>query len=263
MIKKGILFILTIITVSFYFSSCNIDYFNDKEERKLKIVYTDWSEGIALTHLSAILLEEKMGYEVTLKLTEVKKAYRDIANNKADIFADAWLPETHKHVYNLYSDKIEKIGITYPEAKIGLVVPAYSKFNTINDLVNYQKSIIGIDTNSGVVYKANLAIDKYKLNCTLINHTEKAMVKHLENSLKRRKDVVITGWEPHWIFARYDLKFLKDPKNVFGDKEKIYTIANKNINEKHPNAVRFFERMQLSEKQLNKLIHLMGQNDDP
>jgi glycine betaine/proline transport system substrate-binding protein len=89
------------------------------------------------------------------------------------------------------------------------------------------------------------------------------MVEQLGDSIQRRKEIVITGWEPHWIFARYDVRFLDDPDNIFGQKENIYTIARVNLEEKHPNAVRFFERMQLTEKQLNSLVYEIQVNEDP
>jgi glycine betaine/proline transport system substrate-binding protein len=75
--------------------------------------------------------------------------------------------------------------------------------------------------------------------------------------------VVVTGWEPHWIFARYEVRFLEDAEKIFGENEKIYTISRLGIEEDHPRVVRFFERMQLSEKQLNSLVYYMRRNEDP
>ena len=33
--------------------------------------------------------------------------------------------------------------------------------------------------------------------------------------------------DPHWMFSRYPLKFLEDPKEEFGDSEHIEAIATK------------------------------------
>lgn len=122
-----------------------------EEERTLKIVYTDWSESVAITHLSAVLLEEKMEYKVILKLTDVESAYQEIASGETDVFADAWLPETHKSYVAKHIGKIEKIGITYPEARTGLVVPAYSNLQVISDIKNYSNPLAGIDEGAGVM----------------------------------------------------------------------------------------------------------------
>ncbi len=253
---------LTILLMGILIFSCSMSR-NEEDERTLKMVYTDWSESVALTYLSSVLLEEKMDYTVILKLTDVESAYKEVANGNADVFADAWLPDTHKSYYDEYSNKLELLGITYPEARIGFVVPNYSPLQTVADLKNYNHSIVGIDSGAGVMQKAQKAIDTYSLNTTLLDLSEEEMVHQLADSVKRRKDIVVTGWVPHWIFARYDVRFLEDPDNIFGQKEKIYSIAHKNLEENHPNAVRFFERMQLSEKQLNDLVYQVRLNEDP
>ncbi|MCF8231371.1 MAG: glycine betaine ABC transporter substrate-binding protein [Bacteroidales bacterium] len=263
MIRKALIFVLLISLSSLFMGSCNTDRFTDEKERKLRMVYTDWSEGIALTYLSRILLEDKLGYEVVLKMTDVKTAYKEMAEDKADVFADAWLPETQKRYYNRYGNEIEKMGIIYPEARIGLVVPDYSNLKSVKDLQKYDNPIIGIDSGAGVMIKTRDAIKKYAEAIDLMNLSEAEMIEHLEDSLRRRNDIVVTGWEPHWIFARYNVRFLNDPESIFGKKEKIYSLSRKGLEEKHPHAVRFFERMQLSEKQLNSLVYMMRLNDDP
>lgn len=236
---------------------------SEEEEKTLKMVYTDWSESIAITHLSAVLLEEKMDYSVILKLTDIENAYQEIASGEADFFADSWLPETHKSYMADHAGKIEKIGITYPEARTGFVVPAYSNLQVISDLKNYRNPLIGIDEGAGVMQKASIALEKYNLPGTLLSLSEDEMIKQLEDSIKRRKEVVITGWEPHWIFARYEVKFLDDPDNIFGEKENIYTVGRTGIEDEHPRAVRFFERMQLTERQLNSLVYQVKLSGDP
>jgi len=158
---------------------------------------------------------------------------------------------------------LEQIGITYPEARTGFVVPQYSSLKTVQDLKKYRYPIVGIDSGAGVMQKARLAITKYNLPSQLLHLSEGEMTAHLEDSIKRRKEVVVTGWEPHWIFARYEVRFLEDAEKIFGENEKIYTISRLGIEEDHPRVVRFFERMQLSEKQLNSLVYYMRRNEDP
>nr|WP_321353726.1 glycine betaine ABC transporter substrate-binding protein [uncultured Draconibacterium sp.] len=245
-----------------FFASCSTST-NSEDERSLKIVYTDWSESVAITYLSSVLLEEHMDYKVTLKMTDVEEAYLEVANNEADVFTDAWLPETHKQYFDQHKENLEMLGITYPEARTGLVVPAYSELHSMADLKNYTHPIVGIDAGAGVMQKAQKAINKYSPANSLLALSEEKMVEQLGDSIERRKDIVVTGWEPHWIFARYNVRFLDDPDNIFGLKENIYTIATKNLEEDHPNAVRFFERMQLTKKQLNSLVYEIRVSEDP
>ncbi len=235
----------------------------EEENREVKMVYSDWSESVAITHLAAVLLEDRMDYRVVLKLAGVEEVYSEIAEGEADIFTDAWLPETHQSYMDAYPGLIETIGIIYPEARTGFVVPEYSPLQSVADLKNYPHPVIGIDEGAGIMQKAQLAIEKYALHNKLLSLSEEEMVRHLEDSVRRRKDIVITGWEPHWIFARYNLRFLEDTCNIFGEKETIYTISRKGMEDDHPHAVRFFERMQLTERQLNSLVYHVRLSEDP
>jgi glycine betaine/proline transport system substrate-binding protein len=257
---KYIVSFLAVLTVAM---ACTNAPGEEEKDRTLRIVYTDWSESIAITHLSAVLLEEQMDYKVILKLTDVETAYQNVASGEFDVFADAWLPETQQHYMDAHEGKIEELGIIYPEARTGLVVPEYSQLQSITDLKNYPHPIVGIDEGAGVMQKTHIAIENYTLPNVLLNLSEDEMTQHLEDSIKRRNEVVITGWEPHWIFARYEVRFLEDPDNIFGEKEKIYSVGRTGLNEAHPHAVRFFERMQLSEKQLNSLVYHVRLTDDP
>lgn len=262
MIKKSIYKQIFMIIGVIFLLSCTQTP-QAEEERTLRMVYTDWSESIAITHLAAVLLEENMNYKVNLKLTDVESAYNEVADGEADVFADAWLPETHKTYVEEHTGRIELMGITYPEARTGFVVPEYSQLNTITDLQNYRNPITGIDEGAGVMQKARKAIEKYNLPVPLLSLSEEEMINHLEDSIKRRKEIVITGWSPHWIFARHEVKFLEDPDAIFGLNEHIYTIGHIGLEERHPRAVRFFERMQLTEKQLNSLVYQIRLSEDP
>lgn len=254
--------LLIYLTIVFVFASCKTTP-TEEEDRTIRMVYAEWSESVAITHLSSVLLEEHMDYTVQLKLADIETIYKDIAEGEADFFADAWLPETHKSYIDQYPEKIVEIGITYPEAKIGFVVPKYSRFETIADLKDYTYPIIGIDEGAGVMQKAKAALHKHQFANELLSLSEEQMIQHLEDSIKRRREIVITGWEPHWIFARYEVRFLQDPQNLFGLKENIYTVGRVGLENEHPHAVRFFERMQLTEKQLNSLVYFVRLNDDP
>ncbi len=262
MIQKTLISIVGIAFV-FVVGSCDYSSVNEEDQRTIKMVYTDWSESVAINHLATVLLEKKLDYKVITKLTDVESAYAEVGNASYDVFCDAWLPVTQKKYYDKHAENIEKLSIIYPEARTGFVVPDYSPLKTISDLQDYTNPIIGIDSGAGVMHKARAIIEKSKFTAPLKNFTEQIMVQKLEEAIKRRENIVVTGWEPHWIFARYDVRFLEDPDGLFGEREKIYALSHKGLKEKHPHAVRFFERMQLSEKQLNSLVYEVRMAEDP
>lgn len=60
----------------------------------IKSTYPDWIDGIAVTHLAAAVLEDKLGYEVVLDLAEPSKNYASVASGEQDVYLNAWLPFT-------------------------------------------------------------------------------------------------------------------------------------------------------------------------
>ena len=228
----------------------------DISAKTIYINYTDWTESIALTYLAAFLLEERLDYDVITKLTNVDTAFLEVSSGEADVFADAWLPFTHEEFMSRYMDDLEDLGPNYRNARTGLVVPVYVNAESITDLKDwYKKPIIGIDSSAGIMQNTYRAIESYGLDIILLELSDAEMSERVEEAIKRREPVVFTGWEPHWLFYRYDLKYLDDPHGVFMEKEQIHTLARKGFSSDHPRAAKFFERMILSEDQINELIY--------
>ena len=80
------------------------------------------------------------------------------------------------------------------------------------------------------------------------------MTALLKKSVEDKKWIVVTGWTPHWMFSRFDLKFLKDPKGIFGDAERIDIVATKGFAEKDPLAAGFFRKFKLTNEQMSDLM---------
>ncbi len=68
-------------------------------------------------------------------------------------------------------------------------------------------------------------VDEYGLDLTLRSGSGATMTAALQSAIQNEEDIVVTGWTPHWMFARWDLKYLDDPKNVYGGAEHINTIV--------------------------------------
>ena len=261
MFKKAILIMVAGIVL---FACKGPSEYREEKPGEIFIVYTDWSESIALTHLAMVLLERDLNYEVILKLTDVSTAFNDIATGEADVFADAWLPATHSEYLQLYENELEDLGPNYEKARTGLVVPNYFAAESIaqlNDL--YDGAIVGIDSAAGIMFHTRRAIDAYELKHDLLISSESEMTEKLEDAIRRRENIVITGWEPHWLFHRYELRYLDDPERIFMEEEKIHTIAHRGFSEEHPRAAKFFERMKLTERQINSLLFEMRLEPDP
>ncbi|TMV47768.1 glycine/betaine ABC transporter [Paenibacillus mesophilus] len=107
------------------------------------------------------------------------------------------------------------------------------------------RQIIGIDPGAGIMKSTNKAMETYGLkDWKLVEGSGAAMTAALDKAMKDKKPIIVTGWTPHWMFAKYELKYLKDPKNAFGGDEQIHTIARLGLKTEHPSAYAVLDRFE-------------------
>lgn len=80
------------------------------------------------------------------------------------------------------------------------------------------------------------------------------MAAELANAIRRLNWIVVTGWIPHWKFARWNLKFLEDPENVFGGREEIHTIVRKGLREDMPEVYEFLDNFYWTPEDMEQLM---------
>jgi glycine betaine/proline transport system substrate-binding protein len=92
------------------------------------------------------------------------------------------------------------------------------------------------------------AIKAYGLKVKLLDGSDATMTSALKDAVRQKKDVVVTAWTPHWMFARYDLKYLADPKKSFGEAESVNTLARKGLKDDLPEVYAILQKFKLTIK---------------
>ena len=209
----------------------------------LNIGYVDgWSDSVATTHVAAEVIKQKLGYDVKLMPVATGIMWQGVATGKLDAMLSAWLPVTHGEYWAKNKDKVVDYGPNFKDAKIGLIVPDYVEATSIADLKEdkgYQQKIVGIDAGSGVMLKTDQAIKDYGLGYKLQASSGAAMTSELGRAYAKEQPVVVTGWVPHWMFAKWKLRFLDDPKQVYGAAETVNSVGSKALDSKAPEVAPF------------------------
>jgi len=245
-------------------------------ERKIvRLACADWSEAVATTNMAKTVIEEKFGYQCRIISMTADKMWESVATGKVDGMLAAWLPTTHAHYHKKFKDQLVDLGPNIIGTQIGLVIPditvgrqtassgarnaPYIKAESIADLKKYSnkfgRKIIGIDSEAGIMKKTREAMREYELyDYELVEGSEVSMTAELSNAIRKQRWIVVTGWEPHWIFGRWTLKFLDDPKNIFGGKETIHTMVRQGLKEDMPDVYRFLDNFNWKKKELEQLM---------
>ena len=228
-----------------------------------------WTENTAIAHLTKVLLEEEVGYEqVTIKTSDLDSVYSSVAKGDLDAFQDVWLPN-QRDLLSSVEDDVEQLGYSYQgQTEQGLAVPSYMNTTNLNQLNDSEADLIlGIEPGSvvmGVVYDE--VMPTYRLKQKLVEASTEGMLAEVERLYNDREEFALVAWSPHWMNQRYDLRYLEDPNDAFGelnDPARITTIVNKNLPENEPAAYAFMNALIFNEDQLNDLESTIEERGDP
>jgi glycine betaine/proline transport system substrate-binding protein len=260
--RLGIFALLILAVVGVWLVS---DYTGDtsKDEAatpkgSVELVYVEWSSEIASTNVVKVVLE-KLGYKVKIIPVSAAAMWQAVASDDKDGLVAAWLPTTHAHYLKKVKDKVEDLGPNLQGTKIGLVVPTYVTINSIEELNanadKFQGQMIGIDPGAGLMSKTERVIEEYSLDkFKLLGGSGATMTAALADAIKNKQWVVVTGWTPHWKFARWQLKYLEDPKGIYGKKEYIGTIVRKGLKEDMPEVYRVLDNFLWTADDMEQLM---------
>lgn len=225
-------------------------------DKKVDLVYMNWDSEVA----SVNVLEQAMkqhGFDVNTTALDNTVAWQTVANGQADGMISAWLPNTHKTQWQKFGKSVENLGTNLKGAKVGLVVPAYMNVNSIEDLKNQaDKKIIGIEPGAGEMATVEKTMKAYNnlSDWTLVPSSSGAMTVALGEAIKQHKDIVVTGWSPHWMFNKYDLKYLEDPKGTMGTEENINTVVRKDLKKDNPEAYKVLDQFNWTQKDMEAVM---------
>jgi glycine betaine/proline transport system substrate-binding protein len=235
--------------------------------KPIKIGWTAWSDAEAITKIARQILEEKMGYDVELVMSDIGVQYQALKTGDIDIMLMSWLPVTHQNYWKKYAKDVVNLGPLYTRAKLGWVVPNYvpkDKVNSIEDLKDkdvaekLENKITGIDPGAGLMQASEKAMKEYglsKAGYDLVASSGAGMTAALARAIDKEEWIVVTGWSPHWKFAKWDLRYLEDPKGTLGGRERIHALTRKGFYQDVPYEVfEFFTRMYIPLSELEAVM---------
>ncbi|TFH88732.1 glycine betaine ABC transporter substrate-binding protein [Billgrantia azerbaijanica] len=235
-----------------------------QDKGTVHLAYVEWSSEVASTNVVRAVLEQQ-GFDVEMTSLSAAAMWQAVATGDADAIVAAWLPTTHADYMERVGDEVVDLGPNLDGTKLGLVVPAYSEVDSIAELDEHADAfngeIIGIDPGAGLMGLTEDVIDTYDLDLELRSGSGATMTAALATAIQNEENVVVTGWTPHWKFARWDLKYLEDPENVYGGAEQIHTIAREGLAEEMPEAHAILDAFAWTPEQMGEVM-LMNQEED-
>lgn len=124
---------------------------------------------------------------------------------------------------------------------------------SVGESVKYK--ITGIDPGAGIMEATERAIEDYELDdWDLVSSSDGAMTAALKKAYDKEEPIIITGWNPHWMFSKYDLKYLEDPKGSYGGAEEIHSIGRLGLEDDHPEAHKVLSQFKWEDADMGSIM---------
>ncbi|KVT45123.1 glycine betaine ABC transporter substrate-binding protein [Burkholderia ubonensis] len=222
----------------------------------IKVAVTNWADVLAVANVAKYVLETKLKQPVQFVQADIGIQYQGVARGDLDIMVGGWLPVTHATYYAKYKNDMDDVGVIYTGGKNGWAVPKYvpeSELASISDLgkpevkSKLNGTVQGIEPGGGLMQASEKTIKAYNLDgYNLQASSEAGMLAGVSRAYQSKQWIVATVWSPHWLFQKWQMRYLKDPKGALGGEEQVHAFASKQFAGKFPRADVFFKHFKLT-----------------
>ena len=229
----------------------------------LRLGWSPWADAEVVSLIAQSVIQQAYDVKVERVLADIGIQYASLARGDLDLMLMAWLPLTHRDYFRRVRERVVDFGSMY-SGRLGWVVPEYvpaSELSSIPDLrdpslaARFENRVQGIDPGSGLNQASALALKTYALkDLELVSSSSAAMTAVLDQAIRQQRWVIVTSWTPHWMFARYRLRFLQDPERVFGGIEWIHALGRPQLDLEMQDVAGFLTRFHLPDQEMSDLL---------
>ena len=208
-------------------------------DKIIKMGTMAWDDLTPITAVTKKVLEDA-GF--TVKVTNFSEwgiAYAALSKGDVQVLV-AQTNYTSSDQWDKNKTRLEKLSPVSHGLYQAFAVPKYVPIDSTEEInANADKfgnKIVGLEPGSGLMREAREAVKAYGLKPRLIEGSTAGMAAAVKSATDRKEWVVATVWEPSEYMKKFDLKFLKDPKNIFAPPQTYYWIATKGFSVANPSA---------------------------
>lgn len=207
-----------------------------------------------------------LGYRTKVMQTSPTIAIQAVSQGQADVELATWIPSQKSTLDAIMKHgHVVIAGTNLKDAKYDIVVPDYvwkAGVHSIADLHKYPqkfgRKIYGIDAGSdgNLLVKNAIKSGTYDLQgWRVMPSSTAAMLTQAKRAIHAHRWIAFLGWKPHWMNIVYHIKYLHDPKNIWGGKSVVFSIANRHFLEGHPDLARFLKQFVVTSKTQSEWIY--------
>lgn len=248
------------ITERFSELTKKIEVISDQLEKYkyVKIAYNEYLESNFQLEVLKEMIKQKLGLAAEGILVNNQEIFRMVTEGKADFSTAPMLPSCEGLEIE-YRGRLENLGSNLDGCKLGLIVPSYVEINSISEMKGsaprFKNKIYSLQRRTNLGRMAGEALESYEIYGYTIEYDEEnIMLEALHKAIAKKEWIIITGWQPHYMFSVYDLKYLQDPKKVFGSEDHCATLVKQGLKEENMELYQLIKDFKLDMTAVNKAL---------
>ncbi|MFW6030081.1 MAG: ABC transporter substrate-binding protein [Halanaerobiales bacterium] len=236
--------------------------------------YVEWPGVTVKTHV-AMKVAEYLGYEAEMTSGSQSVVFKGLDSGDLDLFLGNWMPTMKMH-FDEYKEKdsVHNVRVNLHDVVYKTAVPEYVYEEGVTSLEDlhehaekFDKTIYGIEPgNEGNIIISD-AIEEGTYNLDDWNMKESStggMLTSVKKAIENEEWIAFNGWKPHYMNVMFDIKYLDDPEKIWGEGEKVYSVARTGFEEENKNYYKFIEQFKVPAPVQNEWINEYENKDkDP
>lgn len=246
----------------------------EAQDNTVNFGYVQWPGVTVKTHVAA-KVAEYLGYETEMTAASQAIIFKSLETKDLDVFLGNWLPTMKLH-FDEYKEKgaVHNVRVNLEDVVYRTAVPEYVYEAGVKSLADlnehadkFDSKIYGIEPGNEGNIIIQKAIDNNTYNLgdwTLQASSTAGMLTSVERAVNNKEWIAFNGWKPHYMNVMFDLKYLEDPEGIWGEDEKVYTVARNGYEKENPNFYKFLKQFKVPAPIQNNWINEYQNNDrDP
>lgn len=189
------------------------------------------------------------GGEVVLVATDKRAQaalFKAMGAGHFDATISLRVPGAAEELAEQFAGALQILGTNLAGLRQGLLVPGYVKIGTAGVLRHNKEAFGGkiyvLEEEGLLSEQVRQAQEAYKTGFELVFAEAEEVAQALEEAAAEKRWLVLAGQVPDPRFESYGLKFLTDPKKVFGEEQFMKTVTRKSLREDRPEYYRALQR---------------------
>lgn len=240
---------------AFYTLMMTLVFLSHTSAQTVTFGYVEWPELTVKTEVAATVLEA-IGYDTEALSLSLPLVLRGVSTGDLDVFLGLWMPSMTSMIEPyLDNGTITQVGVILDETIYRPAVPGYVYEAGVHSLADlnahadrFDAQIYGIEpgNDGNELVLGMIDEDVYDLSdWRLVESSTEGMLAAVRNAINRERWIVFLGWSPHWMNTEFDMAYLDDPENIWGEDGYVGAIMNTAYAESHPDLARFFSQFEV------------------